>query len=755
MPQPAEQDLTELIALGVDPALLMDSLQLSLADENGHILYVNQAFCRASGYTREELLGQPYRLIASNRQPPAFFTAMWNQLRAGAAWHGELSNRNRDGGEYWIELTILPVAAAAAPPAPAAAPPDKDLPGGALPHRFLGIGKDISRVVSAERQARRSAERFQGLAETVGAAIMLHRGGKLLYVNRALERCTGYRREELLECAFFDLVREDQRETLRQRSAAMLRGEGEAEAEMHEVPILTRGGDLRWLDVTVVRIAYETGHALLATALDVTGRKQAEAAQQHIQQVLQQIVQGSPVPTFVIDSAGVVTHWNHACELVTDTPASQMLGRGAAWEAFYDYERPVLAELIVTGDIERRIDSYYHGNVRRSPIIPGAYEAELFFPRSGDNGRWLFFTAAPLRDLDGRIIGAIETLVDMSERKQAEEALRRARAELESKVEQRTAQLASAKAELEADVSRRAASEQEALRRNAALTELNARLQDAQQQLLQSEKLASIGQLAAGVAHEINNPIGYVQSNLGTLERYLADLGAVATALASAAAQLPPEHPAAIAARQAREAHDYDFIMEDLPALLQQSREGVDRVRKIVADLKDFSRVDSGQDWQWSDLHAGLDSTLNIVNNEIKYRAEVVKEYARLPEVECLPSQLNQVFLNLLVNAAHAIPDGRLGRILIRTGHDAAAGKVWVEVSDDGVGIPGELMKRIFDPFFTTKPIGKGTGLGLSLAYGIVKKHGGELQVESEPGQGSRFRVVLPVQRSGGAPGEA
>ncbi len=281
------------------------------------------------------------------------------------------------------------------------------------------------------------------------------------------------------------------------------------------------------------------------------------------------------------------------------------------------------------------------------------------------------------------------------------------------------------------------------LRSNQELKQLNARLSEAQEKLVQSEKLASIGQLAAGVAHEINNPIGFIFSNFGTLERYLTDLFEMLAAY-EAAEPLLAGTPVGSELRALRAKVELDYLKEDIPTLMAESKEGITRVRKIVQDLKDFSRVDNHQEWVLADLHQGLESTLNIVNNEIKYKAKVVKNYGQLPEIVCLPSELNQVFMNLLVNASHAISGDR-GCITISSGSDGA--QVWIEIADNGSGIAPENLHKIFDPFFTTKPIGQGTGLGLSLSYGIVKKHHGQILVDSQQGVGTRFRVILPIEQ--------
>jgi two-component system, NtrC family, sensor kinase len=294
--------------------------------------------------------------------------------------------------------------------------------------------------------------------------------------------------------------------------------------------------------------------------------------------------------------------------------------------------------------------------------------------------------------------------------------------QLEAAVQERTAKLVQANETLQGEIAER---------------------KHRESQLVQSEKLASIGQLAAGVAHEINNPIGFVCSNFGALQGYLDNLFELLGAYERAAAQLQSPETATRLARL-REDLQFDYLKEDVPGLMRESRDGIERVRAIVQDLREFSQVDSAHTWQIAHLHAGIDSTLNIVASEVRAVADVVKAYGELPAIECQAAQVNQVVLNLVVNAAHAMGPGR-GRITLTTGTEGDS--VWLEVADTGSGIPPENLSRLFDPFFTTKPVGKGTGLGLSLSYGIVQRHHGRIEVDSQVGEGTRFRVVLPVRQ--------
>jgi signal transduction histidine kinase len=211
-----------------------------------------------------------------------------------------------------------------------------------------------------------------------------------------------------------------------------------------------------------------------------------------------------------------------------------------------------------------------------------------------------------------------------------------------------------------------------------------------------------------------------------------------------------PAGPDRDALQQIRREIDLEFLSEDLINLLKESEDGLQRVKRIVLDLKNFSRVDQAE-WQAADLNAGLESTLNVVWNEVKYKARVVRQLAPLPMVECIAAQINQVFMNLIVNAVQAID--KQGTLTLASGQ--AGEEVWFSVADTGQGMSEEVKRRIFDPFFTTKPVGKGTGLGLSVSFGIVNKHRGRIEVESAPGQGTTFKVWLPIRQTTGDDGVA
>ena len=436
----------------------------------------------------------------------------------------------------------------------------------------------------------------------------------------------------------------------------------------------------------------ETVQLLGNEAWRIVRRQRAEKALR----IANQVVNASPVVCFrwaavegwpVVFVSENVRQWGYL-------PADLLAGH------------PPFAELVHPDDLARVVDEVTSNTAAGC----AGYEQEYRIVTPENQLIWVVDRTNVLRDAEGKVVFYDGVLTDITERKKQQLTLAR------NLSEQR---------------------------------ELNRRLEEAHSQLLQSEKMASIGQLAAGIAHELNNPIGFVHSNLGTLDGYVRDLMEIIDAYELLAKSQCAESPLLEKVMQLREDRDFSFMRDDIVQLMHESKDGLGRVRRIVQDLKNFSHV-SEQEWQWADLHEGLNSTLNIVWNELKYKCKVVKEYGDLPKTHCMISQLNQVFMNLLVNAGHAIETQ--GTITLRTARRGEH-EVCIEVIDTGKGIAPEHLTRIFEPFFTTKPVGKGTGLGLSLSYGIINKHNGRFEVESTLGQGTTFRVIIPINQDAGTAG--
>ncbi|MEH2438663.1 MAG: ATP-binding protein [Nostoc sp.] len=310
-------------------------------------------------------------------------------------------------------------------------------------------------------------------------------------------------------------------------------------------------------------------------------------------------------------------------------------------------------------------------------------------------------------------------------------ALEKSKEELEDRVEERTTELKNALGEL----------------------------QRTQSQVIQSEKMSSLGQLVAGVAHEINNPVNFIHANLDHVEEYTQDLLTLVQLY-----QQYNSHPAS-EIQIAVEDMDLEFLQEDLPKILSSMKVGTERICQIVLSLRNFSRMDEAE-FKRVDIHEGIDSTLMILQNRLKAKPEqpeieVITEYGNVPLIECYAGQLNQVFMNILVNAIDALEESNIkrtdqdmeknpSRIRIRT---SVVNSMWLEVAiaDNGVGISKEFQQRIFDPFFTTKPVGKGTGMGMSISYQIVtEKHNGKLECFSTPGKGTEFIIQIPLRLTNG-----
>jgi two-component system NtrC family sensor kinase len=445
-------------------------------------------------------------------------------------------------------------------------------------------------------------------------------------------------------------------------------------------------GEYRWVFDTGSPYADITGNfaGFVGLCYDITERRQAE-------EMLR--VSEDYFRSFIESSQDCIAHISLEGKFLSMNEAGCNLHGFADPTDVVDLSVPDMA-------ITNRSD--VHDAIRRAA---GGESVSIRYMSRDMPGKDLWWDAkfTPVIDFDGAIKSILLVSRDITEQKRAEETLEQKNRELQQ-----------------------------------AYTELKT----AQSQILQQEKMASIGQLAAGVAHEINNPMGFIMSNINTLHKYVAKISEFMTAQSGALEECAggiggPDVLKRI--EEKKRSLKIDYITEDIENLIRESLDGADRVKKIVQDLKSFSRVDEAE-YKLADINAGLESTINIVSNELKYKVTLIKEYGNIPQTKCRPGQLNQVFLNLLMNAAHAID--RVGEIRVKTWHER--NHINIAISDTGCGIPEDIRRRIFEPFFTTKEVGKGTGLGLSIAYDIIKKHNGEITVDSAVGKGTTFTISIP-----------
>ncbi|MDU0457814.1 MAG: PAS domain S-box protein [Geobacteraceae bacterium] len=557
---------------------------------------------------------------------------------------------------------------------------------------LVGTFTDITERKLTEIALRESEEKFRSISDSAqDAIIMIDNDGLVTFWNAAAETIFGYTKEEILGRNLHEQIAPaDMLEThLRAFAGFRENGQGAAVGKTLELPAIRKGGEAIPIEMSLSAVRLEGKWCAIGLARDITARREAHQALAASQAALEA----------KHAELGLIFNWVEAAKL--------------EWEQTLDSLKDIIILADATHHIRRcnRMLNQITGrnfdnlvlNDWREVLMESGFNFVTFDGESGElihsgTKQQFDLNIYEIRDPGSSVVkGVVVSMNDVTQ------------------IKTMTCELEQAYSEL----------------------------QSTQTRVVQQEKMASIGQMAAGVAHEINNPMGFITSNLNTLGKYMGRLREYQEALKIHLAGCESDSKAALLEIQRR--LKIDYILEDTGSLVAESLEGAERVRKIVQDLKSFSRVDDA-DETFADLNQCLESTINIVWNEIKYVATLTKELGDIPRIKCYPQQLNQVFMNLLVNAAHAI-SGQ-GVITVRSWNDAD--NVFVSIGDTGSGIPEELQRRIFEPFFTTKEAGKGTGLGLSISSEIIRKHGGEILLESKPGQGTTFTVRLPLNNSEG-----
>ncbi len=561
------------------------------------------------------------------------------------------------------------------------------------------LQKEIAERHSAQSELLASRQRLALLVEqTPLAVIEWDTDFKVQEWNKAAENIFGYTKQEAIENYFEFIVSQNELERIHHLKSALLSQKGGTRIVTENI---TKDGKTiicEWYNNPLVAVNSEV-FGVASLVLDITERERSEATLQEQELFLRNIYQGVEQLIFVVNVLDnnelVYADWNSATEKATGINATEVVSKFPE-EVFGDVQGAKIRQ--------RYIRCLEAG-------IPITYEENLVFK---DREHCWLTTLNPLRNAEGKIYRIVGTSFNISDRKQAETQLKQQAQELET-----------------------------------ALNEL----QNAQIQLVQSEKMSSLGNLVAGVAHEINDPTNLIYGNINHAHNYAQNL----LKLVRLYQQYYPQPGLEI--KELASEVDLEFLLTDLPKLLNSIKVGAQRIREIVTSLHTFSRMDESQ-MKKVDIHQSLDSTLMILENRIfaksdRSQIEIIKEYGNLPQLKCYPGQLNQVFMNILTNALDTLEESielknktnSNPQIQICT-ELTELGKVTIRIADNGMGIPSDIKGKLFDPFFTTKPVGKGTGMGLSISYQIItERHGGSIECISQPGEGSEFTISIPLDR--------
>jgi len=774
-PHGEEAELRGLLAAIVessDDAIISKTLE-------GVVTSWNRGAQRIFGYSAEEVVGQHISLL----MPPERFEDMRRILervrRGERVDHYETKRRTKDGRIIDVSLTVSPV---------------RDADG-----NIIGASK-VARDITEQKRAaveRKEAE-FRNVLESAPDAIVITSDqGRIVRLNRQAEAIFGYTREELLGEPVEILMPERFRERHpKHRAAYSPKSRPRPMGTGLELYGRRKDGGEFPVDITLSPMEITDGFLIISVIRDITDRRRTE--EQLVK--LSRAVEQSANLVIIADTQGRIEYVNPNFTQVTGYTPDEVIGQnprilksektspeefrrlwetitsGREWRGEFlnkmkngelcwasasispirNHQGVITHFVAIEEDISelKRAEEALRASERRYRQLTEATLDAIVV--ADERGVISLFNAAAQRTFgysEQEALGQPLTILMPPEYHEAHQrGLRHYLETREARVVGRTIELRGRRKDGEVfplELSLSAVELPEEIYFLGAIRDLTER-QRLQARIVQAEKLASLGLMSAGVAHEINNPLAYVANNLAVLERDIRGLTALVAAYEAAQAILESARPD-LAAQVAQLAEEIDlpYVKEHIEQIVSSTRQGVKRVADIVQNLRGFARLDQAA-VGWVNLHDTITSSLEMIRGRLgRCHIVVEQQFGDLPLVMCAPAQINQVFLNLLVNALQAIEATSKGggRIEIRT--RAAGDEVIVEVADDGRGIPAELLPRIFDPFFTTKAVGEGTGLGLSISHGIVSDHGGRIEVENTPGQGSRFRVILPIRGKG------
>lgn len=658
--------------------------------------YVTPSIQRVLGFSQEERIKQSLDQQLTPDSLTRAFDILKNELALkkqggvdpSRSLDLQLEYYHKDGSTRWLDVTVSGI---------------RDNEG--VLTSLYGVARDITQRKKVEQALYESEEKYRTILEEIEEGYFeLDLDGNATFFNNSTCRIYGYSPKEFKGINYRQYTDEENSQKCFDLYNEIYKTGNPSKIQEYE--IITKNKTKRYLETVGSLRKDSSGRTIgfRGVSRDITQRKKIEGKLKESEEKYRTVLEKMDEGYFEIDLGGHITFFNQPLCSIFGYTSEEL--QGMSYKKSYDKET------------QQKIFKVYNHTYKTGE--PGKlYGYEII--RKDGSRRFLESSVLLKKDSAGNPIGFRGLLRDITEQKLVEDEIKTSRDELIKKNK-----------------------EIEESRRNVQLTleklgQAYEELKTSQAKILQQEKMASIGQLAAGVAHEINNPVAFISSNLGTLEKYMRRLTDFIGVQTEAIKQLKTDN-VSINLEEKRKELKIDYTIADGQKLLQESLDGTDRVQKIVQSLNRFSRVDDA-DYRNTDINECIDQSINIVWNELKYKGTLHKDYGMLSLTKCYPQQLSQVFINLLLNAAQAISEK--GEIKITTREINK--EIWISITDTGTGISYDNKRKIFEPFFTTKEVGKGTGLGLSISYEIIQRHKGDISFESRQGHGTTFTVRLPV----------